>query len=191
MTGGAAAGGNACAVDGRLDHETAAGESPDSVVLTLYQSRGVAGLNELVGDWSLAIWDAGSRSVVLASDFAGVRPLYYFHDAERLLWSSSLGAVAQAAGADELDDRFIAGFLSLTDTADRTPYRGICSTPPGCAVRVGRDGTRIERFWDMPTGPDLRLSGAAAYEERLLELFREAVAVRVRSQPKVLAELSG
>jgi len=180
--------GSACAWDGRLDRDEAA--TPAHVALELYRTRGATGLRELVGDWSVAIWDAVGRSAVLASDFAGVRPLYYYCDAERLLWSSSLAALVEAAGADELDDRYVAAFLSLSDPEGRTPYKGIRATPPGCAVRVSAGEIRVERFWDVPLGPEVRLTGGA-YEERLRELFREAVAVRVRSHQHVLAELSG
>src|SRR5215469_1771092 len=66
--------GNLCAVDGRIDR---CDGDQDALVLGLYEKRGAAGLRELTGDWSLVIWDAHRRAIVLASDFAGTRPLYY------------------------------------------------------------------------------------------------------------------
>src|SRR5205085_926041 len=57
MTSGAAGlAGSACAFDGRLDEELGP-QSPAQHALKLYEARGVAGLHDLVGDWSLAIWD--------------------------------------------------------------------------------------------------------------------------------------
>jgi asparagine synthase (glutamine-hydrolysing) len=180
-----------CGWDGWLHQVIAAGASPAQWALDVYQSRGIPGFRDLIGDWSLAISDADSRSVILASDFAGVRPLYYCADTHRVLWSSSLSSLARAVGADRLDNAFVALFLSLSDAGGRTPYRGIRAVPPGCAVRVESDGTRIERFWDLPIGREVRLTGDGAYEARLLELFREAIATRVRGHSHVVAELSG
>src|SRR4051794_40455467 len=115
MTIGAAGpSGSACSFDGRLDVDLTLSQSPERYALGVYEARGPAGLGELIGDWSLAIWDSGSRSVVLASDFAGIRPLYYFRDEHRLLWSSSLSHLARVTGVDQLDERFVASFLSLS-----------------------------------------------------------------------------
>jgi asparagine synthase (glutamine-hydrolysing) len=183
--------GSACAFDGRLDNDVDLAESPGRYALGLYQVRGPAGLGELVGDFSLAVWDSDNRSVVLACDFAGVRPLYYFRDARRLLWSSSLAGLVRATGVEQLDEEYVALFLSLAGPGGRTPYRGIRAAPPGCAVRFTAAGTHVERFWDLPIDREVRLAGEGAYEARLRELFREAVAVRVRAHRHVLAELSG
>src|SRR5689334_24017119 len=42
-----------------------------------YERYGIEGFVRLIGDWSVVIRDNANRAVVLASDFAGVRPLYY------------------------------------------------------------------------------------------------------------------
>lgn len=181
--------GSVCAFDGRLD-DPAPPVDPSAAALGAWRRRGAAGFRDLIGDWSLALWDAGRRAVVLASDYAGVRPLYYSFDGRRLLWSTSLARLASVTGGS-LEPRYIAGFLAQQSAAGLTPYRGIRSVPAGHAVVV-RDGReRTERSWDLPVDQNLRLSGAHAYKERLIELFRDAVESRVRGQDRVCAELSG
>jgi hypothetical protein len=79
--------GSICAWDGRLDNrkdlllqlfgDSRAGGLDSALALRLYQFRGPDGLRDLIGDWSLVIADAKSRLIVLASDYAGIRPLYY------------------------------------------------------------------------------------------------------------------
>src|ERR1041384_458827 len=79
-----AAGGSCCSWDGRLDNRDhlllragLAADAPDSAIAwELYRRSGEEGLRDLIGDWSLCIWDAAARAVILASDYAGVRPLY-------------------------------------------------------------------------------------------------------------------
>lgn len=176
-----------CDFDGRLD-DTAA---PSSAALDQYRRYGVAGFRDLVGDWSLVLRDYPGRALVLASDYAGVRPLYYAFDGRRALWSSTLAGVVRAAASTELDDVFIASFLSRRPAAGRTPYRGIRSVPPGHAVRIAEGRETVERFWDLPVARETRLADDRAYEEQLLELFRQAVKARVRGHDVVCAELSG
>src|ERR1700678_3090177 len=48
-----------------------------ALAMAVYEKWGEPGFNRLIGDWSLALWDAASDSIVLASDYMGTRPLYY------------------------------------------------------------------------------------------------------------------
>src|SRR5436853_468675 len=69
-----------------------AGNSSDATLArAVYDRWGAEGLVHLIGVWSLAICDQTEQAVVLASDFAGVRPLYYCVQRNRVLWSTRLG----------------------------------------------------------------------------------------------------
>ena len=193
--------GSVCTWDGRLDNqedlrlELSCGFPPPSTTAGLavkaYQSKGAAGFRGLVGDWSLAIWDGRLCSVVLASDYAGIRPLYYYRGNDRLLWSSRLSELIRWTGIDELDEEYVANFLTHATAAHRTPYRGVYPVPPGCAVCVSPDRIATQPFWDLPVDGETRFQDDQCYEEQLRTLFRQAVSVRLRSQGPVCAELSG
>ncbi|MGH9160817.1 MAG: hypothetical protein ACRD2X_12650, partial [Vicinamibacteraceae bacterium] len=77
-------------LDGRLANDT----SDASIALSTFERWGIEGLGSLIGDWSLAVWDARYRTLRLARDYMGVRPLYYFADSKSVMWSSSLGELA-------------------------------------------------------------------------------------------------
>ena len=187
--------------DGRLDNredlllrmqDGLGNETCDALLaLAAYQQGGADGFRNLIGDWSLAIWDQAREAIVLASDYAGVRPLYYCVQSERVLWSTRLKPLVEWAQASEIDDEYVAAFLSFGACPHRTPYRGIYSVPPGHSVVVSRDGTVIRPFWELPFGDTVRYRNESDYEERLVELFREAVRCRLRSDKPVLADLSG
>jgi asparagine synthase (glutamine-hydrolysing) len=176
-----------CAWDGRLDDPQTA--DPAELALDLYRSRGAEGFRELIGDWSLALWDADAETLVLASDYAGARPLYFRIDGPEVVWGSDLAAVAD--DTPELDDRYFAVLLAPGQPAGLTPFRGVEPVPAGCAVLIRKGAVRVERFWQLPHGPELRLGAGRDYEERLVELFREAVGSRVRCHAHVCCELSG
>jgi asparagine synthase (glutamine-hydrolysing) len=187
--------------DGRLDNrddlllrlrDSLAGDNSNAAIArATYERWGVDGLVHLIGDWSLVIRDHVKRTTVLASDFAGVRPLYYHVRAESVLWSSRLETLVAAIEISELDEHYIAGFLMFGGYPNRTPYQGIYSVPPGHAVCVSAAGTSIHRFWSMPIGDVIQYRNERRYEEQLRSLFREAVAVRLQTDAPVVAELSG
>src|SRR5215813_8815406 len=185
--------------DGRLDNrsdllprlsDSLRGESSnEAIVRAAYDRWGTEGLVNLIGDWSLVIRD--HERTILASDFAGVRPLYYHVQDGHVQWSSRLQSLVEETGITDLDEQYIAGFLTFGGCANRTPYKSIYYVPPGHAVCVSSKGTSIRRFWSMPTGDTIRYQNQQRYEEELHALFREAVAVRLQSESPVLAELSG
>lgn len=187
--------------DGRLDNrsdllsllaESLQGETGNAAIaLAAYERWGTDGFVRLIGDWSMVIRDHARRTTVLASDFAGVRPLYYSVQAGRVLWSVRLQSLAEAAGTPELDEQYAAAFLMYGGCPNRTPYQGIYSVPPGHAVCVSSDQTKVCRFWALPTGDEIRYRNVRRYEEQLRALFREAVSVRLQTQSPVIAELSG
>jgi asparagine synthase (glutamine-hydrolysing) len=195
------AAGATCAFDGRLDNRkdlltqlgesSAASLSDSALALRVYQTRGQDGLRDLIGDWSLAIAGTASRFILLASDYAGVRPLYYRRTAECLTWSSSLSHLVRRSGQTQLDEDYIASFLTHGSAAHRTPYRGIYPVPPGRAACITPDKVSTRPFWDLPVDRETRFKDPASYAEQLRILFQEAVAVRMGSGAPVCAELSG
>src|ERR1044072_7596762 len=162
-----------------------------AIARAAYERWDTDGLVHLIGDWSVVIRDRVNRTIVLASDFAGVRPLYYHVRAGRVQWSSRLQSLVEATGVSELDEQYVAGFLTLGGYPNRTPYKGIYSVPPGHAVCVSSEGARVRRFWAMPVGDEIRYGNERRDEEQLRALFRGAVAVRLQTESPVLAELSG
>ena len=192
-------GGSICLWDGRLDNrldllaETGlpADSSDSALAFALYRRKGLDGLRDLVGDWCLALWDAGARVVVLARDYAGIRPLYFHRNAQALYWSTSLADLVRWTGAGDLDERYIASFLVHGASPDRTPFAAISPVPCGHAVLAGPGDTVSRPFWSLPFEADIRYRDERQYQERLFELFAESVRVRIAAGPPVCAELSG
>jgi asparagine synthase (glutamine-hydrolysing) len=165
--------------------------SNPAVACAAFERYGPEGFVRLIGDWSMVIRDRSNRAIVLASDFAGVRPLYYHVQPGRVLWSSRLQAIVDATGIAEMDEQYVRGFLLFGGCPNRTPYKGIYSVPPGHAVSVSSEATKVHRFWELPCDDEVRYRTERQYEEHLRTLFREAVSVRLQSKSPVVAELSG
>jgi len=175
----------------RLKDSLRSNTSNQSLALAAYERWGTSGFVHLIGDWSVVIRDAAKRRIVLASDFAGVRPLYYNLRPGGILWSTRLQSLVEATATDELDEKYVAGFLTFGGCPNRTPYKEIHSVPPGHALCVSAKETTFQRFWPLPVGDSIRYRNQHRYEEQVRALFQEAVAVRLQTDSPVLAELSG
>ncbi len=164
----------------------------EAVVCAAYQRWGIPGLRKVVGDWSVVIRDARARAIVLASDFAGVRPLFYYHwKPGKIFWSTRLGALIEATGINAIDEEYVGAFLTVGGCPNRTPYAGIYSVPPGCAIHVTTAGADVRSFWSLPTVDLVRYEDERRYDDQLRSLFSEAVTVRLQTKGPVMAELSG
>ncbi|MBY0493285.1 MAG: hypothetical protein K2Y23_03625 [Cyanobacteria bacterium] len=151
--------------------------------------KGLKGLERLIGDWSLVLHDARLGAIVLASDFSGVRPLYYRVSERSVHWSAS--ALRLATGAGRLDEHYAAAFMIHGGCPRRTPYEGVLAVPSGHAVVVADATVAIQSIWSLPIAGHDRKRDERCYDERFRMLFREAVAVRLRTPGPVVAELSG
>jgi asparagine synthase (glutamine-hydrolysing) len=188
--------------DGRLDNratfigamrDTLSTDSPDvSIAGSAYERWGTGCLAMLVGDWALSVWNPRDRSLVLAKDPVGTRPLYYAVEPEQVTWSSVLDPLVRFAGKNfPLDEEYIAGWLAFFPAAQLTPYLGIESVPPSCFVRLAPGKRTVCRYWDFDPTKQIRYAGDAEYEEHFRLVFRESVRRRLHSASPVLAELSG
>jgi asparagine synthase (glutamine-hydrolysing) len=191
--------GGVCCWDGRLDNRAdllrhtllPPGSADSSIALHLYQQKGVAGLRDAIGDWSLCLWDARRRALILASDYAGIRPLYYRRAGNTVYWASALSDLVRWTAASDLDESWAAGFVAGRVPTGRTPYAGIACVPPGHAVCISRDEVEVRQFWSVAEIPLVHYPAPRDYEEQVFELFLEAVRNRLGATSPNCAELSG
>jgi asparagine synthase (glutamine-hydrolysing) len=188
--------------DGRLDNrEELAVQLADplrddcsdvSIVAAAYERWGIDSLARLIGDWALSVWRPRERSLVLAKDPIGTRHLYFWLEKDQITWSTVLDPLVLAADKSlQLDEEYIAGWLSFFPAAHLTPYAGIYQVPPACHVLVELGGHRISRYWDFNPNTRVHYRTDREYEEHFRMVFGKAVKRRLRSDAPILSELSG
>lgn len=166
-------------------------ESDTEVLVHAYEEWGPEMLGRLNGQFAFAIYDRRDESMFLARDRFGVRPLYYAlkdgdlwfaSEAKAIFAAGEVEAAPDLAGLDEV-------FTFWAARAPRTVFRGVNQLEPG-AYAVWRDGAlRVRRYYEL----DFPEAGAEAPEalERLDELMRTGVALRMRADVPVGGYLSG
>jgi asparagine synthase (glutamine-hydrolysing) len=168
--------------------------SDTEVILHLYEERGERCLEALRGMFAFAIWDRRRRRLFAARDRVGKKPLVYAHSAGGdLAFSSELASLVEAPGfAREVDEVALHHYLTYQFVpAPRTIWSGAKKLEPAHFLVWEGGRARTERWWDLRYVPKLRLGSLAAYQRRFLEIFREAVRVRLVSDVPLGAFLSG
>lgn len=171
------------------------GNSDTEVILRLYLVKGEEMLSSLNGIFSLAVWDSRKKSLFIARDALGVKPLYYCALGNRFAFASELKALlCLMPEARKLDMVSMHRYLSfLWCPGDGTPLKDVRKLGPGQAMWI-REG-RIQRQWlwyQLPIfrgiAADLSRKAAIAGTESHL---RQAVHRQMMADVPVGAFLSG
>lgn len=151
------------------------------VLASLYLKHGDTFVSQLRGNFAIAVWNAASRTLLLARDRFGVKPLCYAATQAEVVFASQPRAVfAGNRIAKEIEARSLVDYLNYGIVpAPHTAFRSVNKVNPGECV-IWRDGT-VRRFfyWEMQYPEDARASVRSLAEELL---HRMESSVRITSQ---------
>jgi asparagine synthase (glutamine-hydrolysing) len=162
-------------------------------VLHLWEEKKERCLDDLRGMFALAIWDRRDRSLFMARDRVGKKPLYYAGLPDGgIVFGSEIKAILQHPGVRrEPDLSAIDHFLTLQYVpSPMTAFQGIERIPPAHWLRWRAGKVELGRYWRLEYEDKFRESEQELKEE-LLRLLREAVAIRLESEVPLGAFLSG
>lgn len=166
------------------------------VLLHLYEEEGIGFPKRLNGMFAFAIWDLNLRRLVLGRDHVGIKPLFYCHLADRVVFGSEVKPILCDSVPKELDIQAFHDYLSLNYVpGPRTIFSGIRKLPPGhtLLVDVASGQVEEERFWDYPA-PAERTGGLPKEEDLVNDLhalLRQVISDTMLSDVPVGAFLSG
>jgi len=164
------------------------------VILAAYSFHGEACLAELHGMFAFALWDKQQKTLFLARDRIGEKPLYWWHGGDdRLAFASELKSLLVLPWArPEIDQTAIVDYLKyLYVPAPKTIYGNIHKLSPGhsLTLRIGQQPV-IREYWDVAFSANDGLDFASA-TEHLLELVRRQTTLRMVADVPLGAFLSG
>jgi len=163
------------------------------VIVHLYEEFGPACLEKLRGMFGFAIWDANARTLLLARDRVGIKPLYYHLTDTSFAFASEIKAILADPSvnremAPELIDRFLT-FLYVP--GEETLLKGIQKLAPGHYLLI-RDGKPIiRRYWDLRFPEPSQSVSFKQAEADLLGLLSETVDLHMIADVPVGVLLSG
>jgi asparagine synthase (glutamine-hydrolysing) len=171
-------------------------ESDTEVVVAAYAAWGADCLLKFNGMWALAIWDDRNKTLFLARDRFGIKPLHYLCGGGLFAFASELKAFTALDGYETAIDpvEFAAHYVnnSLHEATDGTFLRGVRKLPAGHCMTVFADGrTVIRKWWDLLAHLREVPHDFRNQTEEMKALFYDACRLRLRSDVPVATALSG
>ena len=168
--------------------------SDTETIVHLYEEYGKACVQHLRGMFAFAIWDKKRKTLFIARDRLGIKPLYYRLTKRNFLFGSEIKVILTYPGVPPefnqscLPEYLAFGYISGPDTF----YSGIRKLLPGHTLEIGSDGKlQIEQYWDLPLTEDTSDHGGQYYVGSYRDLLEGAVKSHLMSDVPLGVFLSG
>lgn len=170
--------------------------SDTEVIVHLYEDYGAELVHHLRGMFAFAVWDARRRSVLIARDRLGIKPLYYAFTGSGLIFASELKAmVATPDITRDIDHDAMAAYLRFGYVPDPASiFRGVRKLPPGHMLTFeGAGEPEVRGYWDPLESFARRREARSLGDvtEELRHHLRDAVRSHLVSDVPVGVFLSG
>jgi len=161
-------------------------------IVHAYEQWGTGAIRRLRGMFGLAIWDVRTKSLLVARDRAGIKPMYYADVNGRLYFGSELKSLLEAPDLPrDLDLDALDHYLSFLYTPrEGSIFKSVRKLPPG-HLMTWRNGTlKVEQYWQLSADEDFRGSEGDAVVQ-LRRVLTDAVRCHLLSDVPLGAFLSG
>ncbi len=176
----------------QLGHRFRTNSDTESI-LRGFQQWGPGVWARLEGMFAVALWDRFARTLHLARDPLGIKPLHVSFQNGGLAWASEIKALVPIASlrftpdARAMDQFFAFGHV----LAPHTIYTEVTKLEPGCTLELRPTGEpRVSRFWNFAYRP-VPEAQELEWVERFRDTFTECVRRHLQSDVPLGAFLSG
>lgn len=170
--------------------------SDTEIVLEMLAKTGTEALEWFNGMFSIALYNDEDKSLLIARDRVGIKPLFYFWDGEVFAFASELKSLLQLdyiRNQSEHNSVAINEFLHLGYIPEpNTIYKNIYKLPAGSYLKIKDNGPVIEHYWKITShiSPEVYDNELQA-KEILRDLVEDSVRLRLKSDVDFGAFLSG
>jgi len=170
---------------------------PDSqLALKAYEKWGRNMPDHLEGDYVVVIRDINKRQLVIFTDPAGMRPVFYHHTRKRFIFATEIkGILAVPSVPRRLNKKFLAMHLTVPGTSFALPeitfFEDISAMTAASVMVVSSKGIDIRRHWAPDIARKINFKSENEWIEAFQELFFNVVKARMRSAFPVVSLLSG
>jgi asparagine synthase (glutamine-hydrolysing) len=168
--------------------------SDTETIVHAYEEYGTCFANKLNGMFTIALWDSRSQTLHVYRDRYGVKPLFFSTQDGQLIFASEIkGLLAHPVISRDLDFEAFSHYLSLRNVpAPFTIFKDIRALRPGEMLTFQGPGpAKVSQWYQLPSQIRWADSDETELVERIDELLRDAVRLRLRSDVSYGAYLSG
>jgi len=143
------------------------------VILALYAEYGETSFSMLRGMFAFGLWDGEKRKLFLVKDRYGIKPLYYYADNEKIIFTSTVKAISESGliSTKKNPEAFI-GFLLLGSVPlPMTTIKNVFAVPAGHYLVCENDGSqKLIQYYDP----------LKFYQQKIKESQHESIILEIR-----------
>ena len=162
------------------------------VIVHAYEAWGEDCIRRFKGMFAYVIWDEKRKTLLLARDRLGIKPLFYYWDGKVFMFSSEIkGILAHPLTNRDMDTSALFDYLTyLYIPPPNTIYSHIKKIKEGHVLKFKNGAVKEEKYWDIDFSEKDKLSETQA-EELLLDKLKDAVQSHMVSDVPIGVLLSG
>lgn len=168
-------------------------KSDTEILVHLFEEERENFLHKINGMFAFAIYDTETRSLFLARDRIGIKPLYYYFDGRRLIFSSEIKAIVKSGLVPlELNEAVVYQYLTQHySIPPDTLIKGVESIKPGHYMYVADGAVEQRQYWDIESNIDDEPLSYREAERETESLLLDSVTKRLMSDVPLGLFLSG
>jgi asparagine synthase (glutamine-hydrolysing) len=167
--------------------------SDTEVLINAFAEWNVECLQRLNGMFAFAIWDEKEKTLTIARDRTGIKPLYYTKIGDTFLFASEIKAIlASKLIKAEIDNEGLHQFLTfLWAVPPHTMFKNIWQLPPAHFAVWKNNELKTQEYWDLDFSEEEQNSDENYWSERTLETLETCVNLEMIADVPLGAFLSG
>jgi asparagine synthase (glutamine-hydrolysing) len=166
--------------------------SDTEVLMNSYSYWGKKCFNYFDGMWAFAVFDLKTKNTLLSRDYVGQKPLFYFHDKNKLVFSSQLNGIFKYKDNFKISKNCYEDFLRFNHfPAPKTLYQKIKQVCPGEFIEFNNKVVKKKQYWNVENGGDYNLFFPKRKKNELTAVFSKTIKNYLIADKKVGLCLSG
>jgi len=165
--------------------------SDTEVILRLYEKYGIDFPKYLNGMFAVALYDERVKKLFLIRDRAGVKPLYFYKDQDKLYFSSEIKTILKGDISRKINNKSLSKYFTFNYVpSPETIFENVCHIKPGHYLEISDAGIQDTKWWHIKNEAASYKAEADIIDE-FNSILKDAVRIRMRSDVPFGAFLSG
>ncbi len=166
--------------------------SDTEVILHLYEEYGYDFITYLNGIFTFSIWDKQAQKLFIARDRLGIKPLFYFSNPERFVYSSELRSISKAFNMLNISQKAFINYMLMMYVPDPlSMIDGVNKLEAGTYLVVdAKNKITKHKYWDI-NEVVCEKTDPSQYRAKLEDLLNDSIKLQMRSDVEVGTFLSG
>jgi asparagine synthase (glutamine-hydrolysing) len=151
---------------------------------------GLDALNKLNGMFAFAFYDVKKRTILIARDRYGVKPIYYYSKGKKFIFSSEQKAIYGLIEPELNRDRLIEYFAYKYVAGPDTIIKDVYELEPGCCIKfdIPKNSFKKSRWYSFPHGSE---NDTKDLFNKVKDSLEDSVLLRTISDVPIGVQLSG